>query len=105
VKRLGVLFLLLAASGCHRRGELEGPFNSSWGASLFVREGDDVAVAYPRGSMRCAVSGDDLRCGWVSGDARGKATLKREPTGVVRGTWGRGDSDVDGGPWVFVKER
>lgn len=102
MRRVALAFALALAS-CTRKGELEGPYRSTWGAALFVREGNDVAVAYPRGSMRCTVAGDELACGWVSGDARGKARLKVAGT-TLRGTWGRGESEGDGGPWTFVKD-
>ena len=54
--------------------------------------------------MRCNAVGEDLTCAWVSGDARGKARLKQAGSTTIRGTWGRGESDSDGGPWTFVKD-
>ena len=54
--------------------------------------------------MKCRASGDTLTCEWQSVDTRGKARFVRQKDRSLRGTWGHGASDSDGGPWVFVRE-
>lgn len=97
--------LSLALLGCEKpHGDFDGTYRSSWGVALFRQKGDTVKVAYPRSEMTCQPSGVTLRCSWRSGEGSGKATLTRHPDRSLHGTWGRGESETDGGPWVFVPD-
>jgi hypothetical protein len=96
--------LALALVGCSRgaRRPLFGSYRSTWGTAVVAGSGNDVAIAYPRGSMRCTRADELLSCGWQSGAGRGRAALRRQPDGSLIGTWGRDESDIDGGGWAFA---
>lgn len=84
---------------------LQGAYRTTWGPAMAVSHGNEIAIAYPRGTMICQVSDDDrLACRWQSGAASGRASFARAEKGLLRGTWGFGESDSDGGAWAMVAQ-
>lgn len=80
-----------------------GSYRTTWGSSVLTQEGRMVIGTYPRGTLRCRSEPPKLLCDWKEGAATGKATLTREPTHkTLQGTWGRDDSDTNGGAWLFT---
>lgn len=81
----------------------EGTYSSNWGTTTFRETGTTVTAKYPKGTMTCKATGDTLDCDWFEGGARGKATLTRQSNGNISGTWGKGSSATNGGPWLFTR--
>lgn len=80
-----------------------GSYNSTWGKSEFTQSGNTVNVTYARGTMKCTATGNALDCDWDEGaGGKGRAKLVKETSGTIRGTWGAGASDSNGGAWVFT---
>ena len=98
---LGALLL----AGCPTSAEqLAGDYHSTWGLCVLEVRGPTATIRYPRGVMNCQVEAPlTFRCGWQSGTARGKALLRAQEDRTLRGTWGRGESDSDGGAWVMAR--
>ncbi len=80
----------------------EGTYESNWGNTTFRQVGTTVTAKYPKGRMTCTASGKSLDCTWFEGSARGKALLTLQPNGNITGTWGKGTSATNGGPWTFT---
>ena len=78
-----------------------GTYRSTWGPTVFTQSGTAVAAKYPNGTMTCQASGKTLDCDWREAASAGKARLTKEPDGTLKGTWGKGASATDGGPWLF----
>ena len=96
--------LFLTVSAC-KKGDpsFAGSYRTTWGSAVLTQEGSMVIGTYPRGNLRCRAEHPRLSCDWLEGTARGKAKLARDPvTLTLRGSWGHGDSDESGGPWVFA---
>lgn len=95
-----------ALTACDRgapRRSLAGRYRSTWGVVQVAGAGDDVAIAYPRGSMRCHAQGPALACAWRSGEAVGKARLERRADGTLVGSFGHGERD-DEAPWAMAPQ-
>jgi len=99
------LALALALVACKPATErVAGQYRSTWGQCTVEVQNNDAVISYPRGAMHCQIEKETLfRCGWQSGDARGKATFTSQSDQTLRGTWGHGDSDSDGGAWVMAR--
>lgn len=97
--------LAALALACKPPGDqLAGSYRSTWGLCVVEIQGNEAAIAYPRGAMRCQIEPQHVfRCSWQSGEARGKATFRRQADQTLRGTWGSGDSDSDGGGWIMSR--
>lgn len=80
-----------------------GVYNSNWGQTTFTEDGATVSARYPKGTLTCSAAGDVLTCSWAEGALTGKARLERQSNGDLRGTWGNGASDSNGGAWNFTK--
>ncbi|MCS6899538.1 MAG: hypothetical protein NZX77_07190 [Polyangiaceae bacterium] len=66
--------------------------------------GREAVIHYPRGVMNCRIEEPvTFRCQWQSGEARGQAVFRAQEDGTLRGSWGRGESAEDGGPWVLAR--
>ena len=50
-----------------------------------------------------AVTSSEIKLGWSEGKFSGKGKLRVESLKSLSGTWGRGDSETDGGTWRFIK--
>jgi hypothetical protein len=117
---------LLATSGCSKlggeksSGESSGPtaakastaasfagaYMSNWGPCALSQEGASVSGTCTRGTtMTCQANGDTLQCDWKESSGSGKATLTRQSTGVLAGTWGSQSSVSNGGAWTFTPKR
>lgn len=111
---------LLATSGCSKltgeksSGESSGPaaatfagaYVSNWGPCALSQDGASVSGTCTRGTtMTCQANGDTLQCDWKESAGSGKATLTRQPTGVLAGTWGNQSSASNGGAWTFTPKR
>jgi len=117
---------LLATSGCSKltgeksSGESSGPtaakgsdaasfagaYMSNWGRCALSQDGTSVSGTCTRGTtMTCQASGDTLQCDWKESSGFGKATLTRQATGVLAGTWGSQSSVSNGGAWTFTPKR
>lgn len=79
----------------------EGDFSSDKGGMLHLAAAPDGSLAgtYPNGILTCTAA---LACLWYEGSASGRATFQRKHDGTLAGTWGSGESDVDGGGWTLV---
>lgn len=103
----GAALLACALLACKPSGteRLAGSYRSTWGLCVVQVAGREAVVRYPRGLMICHVEPTlAVRCDWKSGEERGKATFQHHPDDdSLRGTWGRADSDSDGGAWVMVR--
>ncbi|PIE06131.1 MAG: hypothetical protein CSA75_01100, partial [Sorangium cellulosum] len=75
----------------------EGSYSSNWGTTHFKEIGGIVSAKYSRGTMTCKAARDVLSCEWFEGNATGKARLTRQADGSLRGTWGKGTSETNGG--------
>lgn len=97
------LLSLLSVASCKKPPRpLAGHYHSTWGTVVIVGKEPDVAAVYPRGSMQCVVEEKlTLVCGWRSGESAGKARFERREDGTLVGTWGRGESESDGGAWAM----
>lgn len=85
-------------------GSFAGVYQSTWGDTRFVEEGDQVKGTYPGGVLECAPVGAKLDCSWREGSLRGRAQLTRQLNGDISGTWGNGESSTNGGSWLFRKK-
>ena len=107
----GAVAVVWLVTGCQPRPDrLAGDYRSTWGGCQVAVRDRDAVVHYPRGVMTCELSAADTqppatvaRCSWQSNEARGRARFRIEPGGRWEGTWGRGDSDGDGGAWVLTR--
>jgi len=120
---LVLISALLATSGCSKLGgeksggESSGPsaakatdaatfagaYMSNWGPCALSQNGASVSGTCTRGTtMTCQANGDTLLCDWKESSGAGKATLTRQPTGVLAGTWGNQSSASNGGAWTFT---
>lgn len=101
----GLAALLFVLAGCASPAErLSGDYHSNWGRCEVQVRGQNAVIRYPRGVMTCEVEAPQtLRCAWKSGDASGKALLRGQTDQSIRGNWGHGASDSDGGAWVLAR--
>ena len=83
-------------------GDFSGKYRSNWGTTTLTQTGDTVRGVYPRGTMTCSVSGNELNCTWYEGSSKGRAKLVRKSNGTLQGTWGKGSSATNGGTWTFT---
>jgi hypothetical protein len=119
--------LLLATSGCSKlTGEkaddkasaantatlasnevaFAGSYMSNWGPCSLAQQGTSVSGTCTRGTtMTCQANGSTLNCDWREASGAGKATLTRQSSGVLSGTWGQGASATNGGAWSFTPQR
>ena len=99
-----------------REPRLSSSYTSTWGplgwqsreynTITFTNEGETIF-------FRCTVQNSpEVRCRWSKQYPddphewdRGQAKLTAHPDHSLTGTWGRGDSDDDGGPWKMVPKR
>lgn len=79
-----------------------GTYKSNWGPTTFAQNGSAIAATYARGSMSCQPSSNTLDCDWKEGALSGKAKLTKEADGSLKGTWGNGASNSNGGTWLFT---
>ncbi len=79
-----------------------GTYKTNWGPTTFTQNGAAIAATYPKGTMTCQPTGNTLDCDWKEGAAAGKAKLTKEADGSLKGTWGNGASNTNGGAWVFT---
>jgi hypothetical protein len=91
-----------AGAGSTTTTSFAGTYNSTWGKAVVTQAGNKVNVAYARGTMTCTAAGNALDCDWREGATSGRAKLVKETSGAIRGTWGNGASDSNGGAWVFT---
>lgn len=80
-----------------------GAYSSNWGQTTFEEAGSTVTAKYPRGTLTCTAGGDVLSCSWLEGTLAGKAHLERQSNGDLKGTWGNGTSESNGGAWNFTR--
>lgn len=100
---LTALLMLAGPFSCNEGKDIDGFYRSSWGPTHFLSAEGRVLARYPRGALDCSRSGAVLTCAWTEGSAHGRAKLTREADGTLRGTWGRDESDTDGGTWIFTR--
>lgn len=81
--------------------DFAGNYKSNWGPTVFSQSGPRVVATYATGNMTCMAAGSTLDCNWHDGGAFGKATLTKDTTGAIKGTWGNRNSATDGGDWLF----
>lgn len=79
-----------------------GTYKTNWGPTVFAQNGNEVVATYPKGSMTCQPTGNTLDCDWKEGAVTGKAKLTKEADGSLKGTWGSGASNSNGGAWLFT---
>ena len=92
------------ATAAEGQKRFAGVYGSTWGRTTFVEEGGAVTAKYPRGTLSCTASGEVLNCDWVEGSLKGKARLERQSNGDLKGKWGNGSSESNGGPWFFTRQ-
>lgn len=82
-----------------------GDYTSTYGDVSLIQHGTTVTGTYPNGTLSCTVRGTTkLECDWDETGTNGKTTLTRTPDGNLRGTWGNGSSDSDGGDWEMERK-
>ncbi len=81
-----------------------GSYRTTWGPVVLRDGGDELEGVYRRGQLRCVPEDKRLHCVWTQGQASGQATLRRRDDGVLEGSWGRGESDSDGGAWLWAPD-
>ncbi len=105
----------LSGSGCCRvlgalsdstTDKFDGRYTTNWGDCTLSQNGIVVSGVCARGTaITCAAVGKTLTCDWTEKTGRGKATLSKTSTGALVGTWGKGASSTDGGPWTFTPKQ
>ena len=99
-----------ASSSASQEPVLNSRYASPWGELGWQeRLHNTIAFTTPDESvfLRCTLyDSPTMPCTWSRADAaapdgwnRGRAKLTVQPDGTVKGTWGNGDSDDDGGPF------
>jgi hypothetical protein len=78
-----------------------GQYTSNRGNVSCSQNGGSVQCQYPGGSMLCIANASQLDCGW-SGGGSGRAVFRRQPNGVLAGTWGDFLSSNSRGAWDLV---
>jgi len=84
---------------------LDGSWQSNWGQATFTTKGQNVHIDYDQGTVDCTQRDRNLACTWQEGGTSGGADLVIESSWIVRGRWGTGTSNTDGGIWMFVRRR
>ncbi len=79
-----------------------GKYRSTYGDVRVSQKGDKVTGTYPGGTLDCTAEGKKLDCNWKDGFGVGKSKLEKQANGDLKGTWGKGASATDGGPWLFT---
>jgi hypothetical protein len=85
--------------------DVTGSYTGTWGAMTLQQQGTHVTgrYAYQGGALDGTLDGDTLRFTWVEDDGAGHGVFQVMPDGSMQGTWGIGDSETDGGPWVISR--
>jgi hypothetical protein len=93
----------ISPSGAQTSGNTSfaGNFSSVQGNVSCTQGGVFAQCQYPGGTLFCAANGPDLACTWT-GAGQGRAAFRRQPSGVLAGTWGNGFSATDRGSWDLV---
>jgi hypothetical protein len=78
-----------------------GAYTGTWGPTTLEQDGAHVsgAYAYDDGRIAGTLDGDTLRFSWTEDAGAGRGVFEVMPDGTLRGTWGTGDSDSNGGAW------
>jgi len=83
-----------------------GKYSTNWGICTFNQTGNSVAGSCARGTaMACTATGKVLMCDWKEATGLGKAVLAKQADGSLTGTWGKGPSTNNGGPWTFAPQK
>ena len=102
----------LATAGTQLRvSTIAGDYTSNWDAVKLVQDGTHVSGTYVccgGGTIEGRIiEGHVIKFQWHeprgAGDGEGVWVIK--PDGRLEGTWGRGQSDSDGGPWTLVPKQ
>ena len=87
--------------------DVTGTFDSTFGNLVLTQEGTRVTGTYDccdGGTIRGTLEGDTIRFRWRQPDAVGSGRWRVEQGGaVLRGRWGTGLSEIDGGGWTAVR--
>lgn len=88
--------------------DFTGKYVTNYGVARCTQVKKNVNCLYAgqKGSVDCKVDDDDsLDCSWEEdGEGTGKARLRRQDNGDLKGTWGYNDSEKNGGAWFFKKK-
>lgn len=104
IRWIGGIILLMWTGCASPESRLSGDYHSNWGRCIVEVRGQNAVIRYPRGVMTCQVEEPQtLRCTWKSGEATGKALLRGQTDRTLRGSWGYGASESDGGAWVLAR--
>ncbi len=79
-----------------------GVYRSTYGDVRVRQTGTQVDGTYPGGTLKCVPSGKTLACDWKDNYGVGKAKLDKQANGDLKGTWGNGASETNGGSWLFT---
>ena len=85
-------------------GSFSGNYISQQGNLSCSQNGAAVQCSFPAGTLWCTAAGDDLNCGWTGSGGQGRAAFRRQPSGVVAGTWGDGFSANSRGAWDLTPD-
>lgn len=81
--------------------QFAGIYRSTYGDVRLRPIGGQLEGTYPGGTMKCAPSDKTLTCDWKDSSGFGRARLVRQDNGDLKGSWGNGASDSNGGTWLF----
>ncbi|MCC6213587.1 MAG: hypothetical protein IT376_01875 [Polyangiaceae bacterium] len=82
-----------------------GAYTTNWGKANCTQVKKNVNCLYAgkSGSLDCKVVDKmELDCDWSETGTSGKAKLTKQADGKLKGSWGRGESATNGGPWIFT---
>jgi hypothetical protein len=85
-----------AAPGAN--ASFSGMYGSARGNVSCTQGGVFAQCQYPGGTLFCAANGAELACTW-SGGGQGRAVFRRQPNGMLAGSWGDGFSADSRGRW------
>jgi hypothetical protein len=82
-------------------GSFAGVYTSSQGTVTCTQSGASVSCRSPSIGLFCVAAANDMNCAW-SGGGQGNAVFRRQPSGVLAGTWGDFFSSDSRGAWDLV---
>lgn len=94
-----------AAPAAEEIEKFAGTYTTNWGKANCTQVKKNVNCLYAgkSGSLDCKVVDKlELECEWMETGSSGKAKLTKQTDGKLKGSWGRGESATNGGPWIFT---
>lgn len=82
--------------------QFAGVYRSTYGDVRMRQTGGNVDGTYPGGTLKCTSNDKTLLCDWKDNFGVGKAKLAKQDNGDLKGTWGNGVSETNGGTWLFT---